>query len=1026
MVGRIKSVYCKDFVSYNEITFYPREYLNVLTGPNGTGKSTIVSAIILGLGGEPQLLDRSSSISDYIKSNKASAIIVVTIYGKEKNSIETFKRTINNNGESRYYVNDKDLTKSKYLATIASYKIQVNNLCQFLPQDRVQDFSKMNAQQLLVNTMSSVCDNQLMKSFNDLKEMRTKHLKAHSDRDKEKDAFQKEQKRLDQLQVSLGQYQERQAIQEKLKIYHAKKLWTEVGTIKTKADEMKSRLTSVKVDCVVRKTKYDNEKRNQDEYLRMSTTLRKNTLENIREINTASDTKKKLAFELESVKQKINVSKYEMETTVQEAKKGIGEVENVLQLVEAKENELREFNKLKPELLIELEVKRKSIYDVKNSAMSLFNKRKEIESKINDEQIPEITALNHKIERLQNIKTQKLEELRQRNPNLVKAMNWVAQNKHNYKQKIYDPMLFELSMKSEESAMYLENVIRQSDLHAFACEDKEDMSDLINELSVKQKLCVNIIYCEPTDRCTFRPIVPIADIAHMGFKSYLLDLVSGPMTLINKLCGTYHIHNIPIGGDEVSNFTSQIPKSIRLYFGGTKKFSSAASRYRSDLLLTESTIHGKNQLICQHPKQLMMLRERHAKSVNEKDQLKNNLGRIDSEFERLQIILRDEGDKKKKVEQKLGYYDNIQKDVKKLMEKANNLKNSFVSIETIKDKFKATVLLDIKNILKIESDLIKILEATDILISDKKNNQAIEMVHQQQHSEQIDMLKESEEAYKEAQISINRLESQLQNQLQAIKSKAQEVKKLCNGELPMSNNFPFKAEFEELVNTSIEQINDAIVEFQARLECMKNVNPEALNEYRQTEAIVEELRKSIEEKSNQERNVESEITALFNEWEPKLIKLIDTISGKFSEFMESISYVGEVILTRKDKLDFDSYGIQIMVQYRKDAKLQALDKYIQSGGERAVAIAIYSLSLQHVTHVPFRCVDEINQGMDAKNERHIFDLLLKEATKHGSAQYLFVTPKLLRDLNYNEHLCVLVVHNSASIKKGAHFSLCSK
>jgi len=32
--------------------------------------------------------------------------------------------------------------------------------------------------------------------------------------------------------------------------------------------------------------------------------------------------------------------------------------------------------------------------------------------------------------------------------------------------------------------------------------------------------------------------------------------------------------------------------------------------------------------------------------------------------------------------------------------------------------------------------------------------------------------------------------------------------------------------------------------------------------------------------------------------------------------------------------------------------------------------------------------------MDATNERHIFDLLLKEATKHGSAQYLFVTPKV--------------------------------
>lgn len=52
--------------------------------------------------------------------------------------------------------------------------------------------------------------------------------------------------------------------------------------------------------------------------------------------------------------------------------------------------------------------------------------------------------------------------------------------------------------------------------------------------------------------------------------------------------------------------------------------------------------------------------------------------------------------------------------------------------------------------------------------------------------------------------------------------------------------------------------------------------------------------------------------------------------------------------------DYDTYGIQIMVQYRSNAQLQALDRHTQSGGERAVAIATYTLSLQHITHVPFR------------------------------------------------------------------------
>lgn len=52
---------------------------------------------------------------------------------------------------------DKTLGKAAFLKVIAEFNIQVDNLCQFLPQDRVQDFTKMNAQELLHNTQISVC-----------------------------------------------------------------------------------------------------------------------------------------------------------------------------------------------------------------------------------------------------------------------------------------------------------------------------------------------------------------------------------------------------------------------------------------------------------------------------------------------------------------------------------------------------------------------------------------------------------------------------------------------------------------------------------------------------------------------------------------------------------------------------------------------------------------------------------------------------------------------------------------------------
>ncbi|XP_060660787.1 structural maintenance of chromosomes protein 5 [Drosophila nasuta] len=1024
MIGRIHSVYCKDFVSYNEITYFPKEYLNVLTGPNGTGKSTIVSAIILGLGGDPQLLDRSSSIADYIKSNKSSAIITITINGRSKNSKESFKRTINQNGQSHFYVNSKELSKTKFLDIVASFNIQVSNLCQFLPQDRVQDFSKMNPQELLVNTMSSVCDDEFIKNFNDLKEMKLKLLNAHADREKDKENLQKEQKRLEQLQVTVDQYQERQEILQKVNVHKAKKLWSEITVANSRIDELKSSLNKANKECQTRKKTYELQKRAQQEITQKSFDLRQKKEEQIKLISHANNAKNKLDSLLEAVKHKVNERNFELKRHIEQANKNKMEADNLKQAAEGKNQELQQFYKYKSDLVNELEEHGKIINQTRETTMRQYNRRREIEAKLNDEKIPEVTALKHKIERLQNIKTQKIEELRNQNPNLIKAMSWVAENKHKYKSNIYDPMIFELNIKSPDAAMCLENLIRQRDLFAFACEDKNDMSDLINELCVKQKLSVNIIYCAPGNRCLYTSTVPLSEITSIGFTSYLVDLVSGPMPIINKLCGTYQIHNIPIGTEEVSNNTSIIPKSIRVFFGGTKKFLVTASRYRSDLILTESTIQRKNQLITLDSKQLAALQDRYNNSISERNQLRNKLVEVDNEFERLQATTKEEVEKKRKIEQKLNYFENLENEVKKLNDKILNINRSFNSLDDVEKTFQKNVLSDFKQLFEIEQNLLKILETCEKNIALKKVFQLMESVHIRQHESQMNTLNESEENYKGACGNVEKITKSLETHTESIQSKTEELQSLCNGKLPSSKDFPFKSEFRDLSKLHIEQIHEAIVEFQARLECMANVNPQAIADFQQRQEQVKLLKQIIDQKTNQEKNVDGQITALFNNWEPKLNNLIETISAKFSEFMESMSYIGEVVLSRNDKHDFKSYGIQIMVQYRKEGKLQTLDKYIQSGGERAVAIAIYSMSLQHVTSVPFRCVDEINQGMDATNERNIFELLLREATKEGSAQYLFVTPKLLPDLNYNDHLCVSVVYNSASMKPGANFPRC--
>jgi hypothetical protein len=53
--GAIVRIKVKNFVTYTSAEFFPGPKLNMVIGPNGTGKSTLVCAICLGLGWGPQV-----------------------------------------------------------------------------------------------------------------------------------------------------------------------------------------------------------------------------------------------------------------------------------------------------------------------------------------------------------------------------------------------------------------------------------------------------------------------------------------------------------------------------------------------------------------------------------------------------------------------------------------------------------------------------------------------------------------------------------------------------------------------------------------------------------------------------------------------------------------------------------------------------------------------------------------------------------------------------------------------------------
>ena len=113
-------------------------------------------------------------------------------------------------------------------------------------------------------------------------------------------------------------------------------------------------------------------------------------------------------------------------------------------------------------------------------------------------------------------------------------------------------------------------------------------------------------------------------------------------------------------------------------------------------------------------------------------------------------------------------------------------------------------------------------------------------------------------------------------------------------------------------------------------------------------------------------------------------------------------------------MDFRSYGVSIKVKFRDGEDWSELARGRQSGGEMSVTTAVYMLALQELTTVPFRCVDEINQGMDPHNERQAYNAIGRiSESAYGATQFFLFSPKLLMNehrFEYPKSMTVLLVH----------------
>jgi chromosome segregation ATPase len=216
--GAIVRVKLTNFVTYENAEFFPGPNLNMVIGPNGTGKSSLVCAICLGLGWGPIHLGRAGQVGEFVKHGMNDAEIEIELHRRPNDSSNYVVRSriTRENNARDYWLNGKKTSLKSVQSLTKALSIQIDNLCQFLPQDKVSSFAALSPVELLQQTLRAAAPEYMLEWHDELKTLRKRQKKMELQDETDKEQLERLENRQQNLHAEVERLQERISVQAKV------------------------------------------------------------------------------------------------------------------------------------------------------------------------------------------------------------------------------------------------------------------------------------------------------------------------------------------------------------------------------------------------------------------------------------------------------------------------------------------------------------------------------------------------------------------------------------------------------------------------------------------------------------------------------------------------------------------------------------------------------------------------------------------------------------------------------------------
>ncbi|WVZ78858.1 hypothetical protein U9M48_026506 [Paspalum notatum var. saurae] len=1001
--GNIIEIELCNFMTYDRLVCRPGSRLNLVVGPNGSGKSSLVCAIALGLAGDPKILGRASSVRAFVKRGEVAGHVKITLRGDTPDDKICITRKIDTNNKSDWLLNGATVPKKEIIDIIEKFNIQVNNLTQFLPQDRVSEFAKLSPIQLLEETEKAVGDPDLPVQHRRLVE-RSKELKALEV------ALKQKEQTLNNLKA-LNAEQEKDV--ERAELMKKKLPWLKYDMMKKEFIEVvqqHEKVAKKKMEEAARiwddaKGPIEELKKHKATHASIVKKISKQVNENMTNRQKIMDHELELSAELKATFDDIDDLKEQEKSRQQrivKAKEDLASAEKALedlQPYELPSVEMAQFSdqiaRLRVEiknLIAEKDTMESQLAREKDSMWRCSGRLKEMESKN-----------NRLLQALQNCGAD----------NIFEAYRWVQDNKNNFRGEVYGPVLLEVNVQDKLHATYLENHVPNYIWKSFITQNASDRDYVYREMKKYGIPVLNYIVSEGVRK---RPLNITLEMKQLGIYSRLDQVFKAPDAVKDVLISQSGLDDSYIGTNDTHLRADEVSKlGISDFWTPENHYRWSKSRYGGHMSAFVDVVHPsrlfKSNLDVSDIEKLRLQKEKHEKNIEgmhesitklqkKMRQLEDEEANIHRQKEEITNTMRSQKKKREEIQRRVDIRRRMLEDICKEEDVESSTRKLVDQVAKLNDK-RLEAMIKLKDLLT---------EAVALNWSHTEKNMA--------SSELDGKIWEMEKGVKKLEKDARDAAGEYENRkriTQEHKQKLSMAKRQAESIAMITEDLA--KEFLAMP-TTVEELEAAIQDTESEANSMLFLNQNVLQEYQNRQCEIESISNKLKDDKDEYELCCSEIETVKGKWIPTLRSLVSKINDTFSRNFQEMAVAGEVSLDEHG-LDFDHYGILIKVKFRQTSQLQVLSSHHQSGGERSVSTILYLVSLQDLTNCPFRVVDEINQGMDPINERKMFQQLVRAASKINTPQCFLLTPKLLPDLEYSNACSILNIMNGPWIGEPA-------